>query len=95
MAASKMADGISHMSAMAKSKMQAELVAKVKLRHINSEKSNDVPESDVTDAAALQTALAGAASALGTGTCRARCPDRAPARTITVCADPGAAARMA
>ena len=58
MAASKMADGISHMSAMAKSKMQAELVAKVKLRHINSEKSNDVPESDVTDAAATTAAAA-------------------------------------
>ena len=58
MAASKMADGISHMSAMAKSKMQAELVAKVKLRHINSEKSNVVPESDVTDAAATTAAAA-------------------------------------
>ena len=60
MAASKMADGISHMSAMAKSKMQAELVAKVKLRQVNLDNTTstaDVLESDVTDATAAAAVL--------------------------------------
>ena len=60
MAASKIADGISHMSAMAKSKMQAELVAKVKLRQVNLDNTTstaDVLESDVTDATAAAAVL--------------------------------------
>jgi hypothetical protein len=48
-----MEDGISHMSAMAKSRMQAELMAKVKLKQANTEGVHD--STDTTDAAAAAT----------------------------------------